>query len=135
MLSNYGQYEEKMKNLFLTASLLFILNGCAAFLVGGAAGVGGVYYVRGELRSTVAHNISSTWRATEAAARQLQLEVRESSADQTAAKLSAKNAAGSDITIRLVRESAQVTELRIRVGLMGDKKISEQILEQIKANL
>jgi len=124
-----------MIRILLATFLSLSLTSCVAFLAGGAAGAGAISYLRGELQSTIGHDINRTWRATESAVAQLQFQVTEASADQTTGKLLAKNAAGTDVTIRLKRETENMTEVKIRVGVMGDRQMSEQILDQIKANL
>ena len=51
--------------LSITAVLGLTLSGCvAALIVGGAAGVGGALYAKGDLESTVDYSYDQVWEAS-----------------------------------------------------------------------
>jgi hypothetical protein len=128
------------KNLLLFSTLLSLCaivgSGClAAVAVGAAAGAGAVAYKRGELISTEAASIDKTWTATEKAFKELQLLPEAKEKDALAARMEATGAGDKRIVVKLRNQGEKLTEVRIRVGLIGDEGLSRKILEKIKDNL
>jgi hypothetical protein len=116
---------------------LLLCNGCALFLVGGAAaaGAGAVYYIDGELKDTESAPLDAVHTATLAGLHDLQFAVVNDNKDALNYKILARTATDTKITIILAKQSSTVTEIRIRVGTFGDEQLSRQILDKIKAHL
>lgn len=127
------------KNLFALTALLgcitLVASGCAALVVGAAAGAGAVAYKAGELISTESTSIDKTWTATEKAFRELQLLGEAKEKDGLAARIEATGAGDKRIVVKLRNQGDKLTEVRIRVGIFGDEGYSRKILEKIKDNL
>jgi hypothetical protein len=109
---------------------LLMNSGCAAVLVGGAAGT--VLYVKGELHSTEGASLDRAWNATQAAIGDMGFTVTAKDKDAVSAELNAITADGKRIKIVLNREADNVTEISIRVGTFGDESMSRLILERIR---
>jgi len=130
-----------MKNRWLmTALLAGVLmsgGGCALFLIGGAAAAGaGTYaYVNGELKDTEGVAYDTAYNATLAGLNDLQFVVVSKQKDAINANITARTSADKKIEVKLVKQSASVTEIHIRVGTFGDEALSRQILEKIKTHL
>lgn len=117
-------------------SILTLGSGCALFLVGGAAaaGAGGYAYVHGELKETETVPMDTAYNATLAAMRDLQFAVVSKPMDTLTATITARTANDKKVEVTLNKQSATVTEIRIRVGTFGDRDESRQILDKIKSH-
>ena len=116
--------------IFLVVSPLF-LNGCAALLLGGAAGAGTIAYIRGELKSTEEMSMDQAWTISEHAVRELGFTVTYRDKDAVDAKLVSRGTHDKRIEINLSRVSDQSTQIKIRVGVFGNEKLSRMVLDKI----
>jgi len=121
---------------FILGLTLLVNSGCPAIFVGAAAGgaaaVGAVKFVGGELRSTEEVSLNRAWKATQKAIGDLEFKVATKEKDVFDAQLIASGAAGKRIQVRLKKQSDTLTEIRIRVGTFGDESLSRHILDKIK---
>ena len=124
-------YKQLLLTLILGLSLL-LNNGCMALLIGGAAGAGTVAYVAGELKSTEEVSLNRAWKATQKAMNDLELAITSREKDAFNGQLIARGAGDRKIKVKLKRQSDTLTEIRIRVGILGDEPLSRHILEKIK---
>ena len=106
--------------------------GCAALLIGGAAGAGAVAYVGGELKSTEEVAMNRAWEAASKAMDDLEFAVTSKEKDAFLGQLIARGAGDKKIRVKVKKQSDTVTEIRIRVGIFGDESMSRQILDRIK---
>jgi len=118
----------------LATSIVALCSGCALLLVGAAAGAGTAVYVNGEMSSEEAIPFDRAWNAAQAGVKDMQYAITEQQKDAGAAKLTARGAGDKKIEVKLEKVSGTVTRFRIRVGLVGDKVISNQILEKVKSH-
>jgi len=121
----------------IVASFSVLFVGCpAAWIVGGAAvGIGTYSYLNGELESKYPAGFDKSWQGAVTAMEQLQFTKESSNRDGLAGKLEARRGDGTPITISFELVSDKVTSIKVRVGMFGDKDISERIHERIKANI
>ncbi len=110
--------------------------GCTAMIFGGGAvaGAGMVAYAKGEIRVTEDVNLSRAWSATQSAVDDLALTVVERESDNLGARLVALDRDSKRVSVRL-EKLPQYTEIRIRVGIFGDEKLSRSLLEGIRQRL
>ena len=110
------------------------LCGCALFLIGAgaAAGAGTVAYLSGELRATEEVGLDRGYQAAVSAMRDLQFHVTKSQKDALDGEIVARRADDTRIIVRLKKQTDQITEFRIRVGVFGDEALSRLIFEKIK---
>jgi hypothetical protein len=120
----------------LSAAVLS-LPGCALFLIGGgaAAGAGAVAYSRGQLRSVQETPFERAWDAAQDAMRDLGFVVTYQEKEPDSGKLLARTKDNEEVEVRLEAESTTATEIRIRVGWLGNEALSNVILEKIKQHL
>ncbi len=119
--------------LALAVLVLTFTSGCLAVAVG--AGASAVAWVRGELRTTVNGNFDKTVAAANKAVRQLEFVKISESKDALLAIIVARNAADKKIQIKIENVGGALTNVKIRVGIIGDEPVSLALLEKIRANL
>ena len=125
-------------NKLLIASLFFSTmissSGCAVVLLGagGAAGAGTVAYVGGELKSSENVSLDRAWNASQVAIGSMGFTVTSQEKDGFSGKLIARGAEDRRVTVKLKKQTDEVTQIGIRVGTFGDKTLSRQVLEEIK---
>lgn len=114
-----------------------MLSGCALFLVGAgvAAGAGTLAYMNGELKAAEEVSMESGWRGAMRAMDDLEFKIAKSQKDALAGIIIATRADGTRITIKVKKQSEQITEFRVRVGTLGDESLSRLIYERIKKRL
>lgn len=120
----------------VVAMSAWLLQGCAALVVGGvaaAAGAGAVVYKNGELKSTESVSIDRAWTATEKAAKAMEFKPVSSTKDALGAKYEGVGAADKRVVVSLKTKGEKVTEVRIRVGLVGDEASARTILAKIQS--
>ncbi|MDI6786842.1 MAG: DUF3568 domain-containing protein [Planctomycetota bacterium] len=113
-----------------------LLSGCpVAWLVGGAAVGAGTYaYFKGELERKYPASFDKCWQASIRTLEHLQFTRESSTRDRLAGKIEARRADGTPITITIELISDKVTSIKVKVGMFGDREISERIHERIKEN-
>ena len=119
----------------LALTTLVFSPGCVAVAAGAGAGAGVVAYVRGELDVTLDHPFDTVTRATDKAVQQLRFSKVSEGRDALLTLITVRNAAEKKIVIRLDSTGRDLTRVRIRVGIFGNKALSMTILEKIRANL
>lgn len=126
----------KQKRLLLLTVLglsLLLGYGCAALVIGGAAGAGTVAYVGGELKAVEEVTMNRAWEAANRAMGDLEFVVTSKEKDAFYGELIARGAGDKKIKIKVKKQSDTVTEIKIRIGVFGDESLSRQILDKIKA--
>jgi hypothetical protein len=119
---------------FLTLAAALASSGCVAVVAGAGAGAA-VAYVRGDLDATLDTGFEKALRAANQAITQLKFAKISEKEDAMLAILVARNAADKKIEIRLEKQSAALTKIKIRVGTFGDEALSMSILDKVRANL
>ena len=137
--ANYPRFPlgKEIVRSFLIGLCLLLQSGCAAVLLtgGAAAGAGAVAYVRGELQSTEAADLDKVWAATLAAMSDLEFAVTAREKDALSGRVIARGAGDKKTQVDLKRLGDRQTEVRIRVGFLGDETMSRQVLDRIKKRL
>ena len=88
-----------------------------------------------KLHSSEAVDLDKAWNAVQAAMKDMEYAVTAKQKDAASAKLTARGAGDKKIVVSLAKESGTVTKIGIRVGTLGDKTLSFQILEKIRSHL
>lgn len=128
-----------MKRLILSAALLgvFLLSGCPAALIGGAAvgaGSGTYLYINGELKTDYYYSFDDVWKACE-----------KTIADMRGVDVQPFKEIGNGRITAFINEekvsfgvtykAKNVTTVSIRVGIIGDKLSSQLLHDKIADNL
>ena len=109
------------------------ISGCVVIAAG--AGAGAVAYVRGELDSSVEHDLDAVFKASQQALAKLEFAKINDHKSGVDARLVARTALDKRVEIKLTKVTDTLTKVQIRVGLIGDQDLSLMILEKIKAGL
>jgi hypothetical protein len=111
---------------------LFV-SGCAVMPV--YPDVAGLHFFHGELVAHLSAGIYETAEGTRGACHDLQLaSVKESSRPEEA-RMVAFDPHGTRVVIRLIPVSADITEVRIQAGVVGDEGYSRRILREIQKQM
>lgn len=122
-----------MKSLALMLSLS-LLSGCAAVVVGAGAAASWVW-VRGNLEATLPKPLPELAEATRKAFEDLDLVAVDTAVDGLAGELKARQADGTAVRVKLKALDFASTEVRVRVGTLGDQAASEQLMRYIERGL
>ncbi|MFQ5990510.1 MAG: DUF3568 family protein [Candidatus Methylomirabilales bacterium] len=113
---------------------LALLTGCAVALVG--AGAGGTYaYMRGELEREYDASLDQTWAATLQALTALKVQVVDTKKDELGGEIEARRADETKVQVALDSKASNRTLVKIRIGIFGDRDVSERIGREIEKRL
>jgi hypothetical protein len=128
-----------MKTRFQIATLSLALlattglSGCLAVAAG--AGAAGAVYVMGSLDSTVPGTPETVVDATEGALKDTDIHVLSKDATGIDGSVVGRTALDTKVEITVKRQDEKTSKISIRVGTFGDKELSQQIYDKIKAKL
>ena len=120
-----------------------LLQGCAIFIpigIGAAGAAGAVSYVGNELRVKHEVSLDKAWDAANGAIKDLQYTIEPKGTRKDAADgvLRARTPQKQQVYIRVIRERADLTEIRIRVGFWTTQKngvAADVVYEKMRARL
>lgn len=122
---------------FLVVALLGIslagLSGCIVAAAG--AGAGAVAYVRGELEANLDKDYARVVEAARKAIGELEFAKVSDNKDALKAVLVARTALDKKVEITITSSGKKLTNIKIRVGLLGDQELSTAVLDKIKSEL
>ncbi|MES1168563.1 MAG: DUF3568 family protein [Oleiharenicola lentus] len=118
----------------LALAAIPFVTGCVV-VAAGAAGAGAVAYVRGEMTTTIDHDLDAVFRASQQALTKLEFAKVNEHKSGVDAELLARTALDKKVQIQLTQVTSTLTKVQIRIGLVGDQDLSLTILEKIKAEL
>lgn len=118
-------------------AVLFLVSGCTAALVGGAAvgaGSGTYFYINGEMKTDYYHAFDAVWSSAEKTVAEMRgLEVqpeKEIGKGKIAAVIDDEK-----VQIAVTYKAKNVTTVSVRVGLLGNRLSSQLIHDKIGDNL
>jgi hypothetical protein len=130
---------QALRNFMALVMVGVLCSGCAFLWGAGAAAtvVAGAYeYVAGELKRPYGSSMGASWVACHEALKDEGIDVIDAAKEEpTHWWLKGKTKRGRDIKISLETVSRDVTKIGIRVGLRGDKILSEKIHDAITRQL
>jgi uncharacterized protein YceK len=121
--------------LSLVLILCLLTSGCAAVIVGALAGGAAIGYYKGWLVDQVSADVPRTFEASKAALGELKMPIEKARYDMIRGKINSELADGKKVYIRLKATEGGTTEIRVRVGMLGDKDASHRILRAIRRNI
>lgn|SRR3989338_145542 len=110
-------------------------SGCVPFLIGAAAGVGGVAWVKGSLEQNFDKTVDQLHRASLAGLRDIKCAVRNDQIRKHLAKIDFEFDDGQKGAINIKALTERSAELKIRIGVLGDETKSHIILNAILKHL
>jgi hypothetical protein len=116
-------------------SAIFFLYGCAAVLLGVGAGVGiGTYkYIEGNLERDYPLAYSRAWDDANTALTNLKISITSSNNDGEKGTIEGVRRDGSKVTVKLKDKSQNITLIKVRAGILGDRELAEKIHDEIAA--
>jgi len=129
--------KRKKNGLYLLIAIFFLIAGCAAAVVGGAAvgaGSGTYFYINGELKTDYYHSFDRVWAACEktvADMRGLDVEPKKEIGTGTISTI----IDNEKVQFTIQYKAKNVTTVSIRVGLIGNKLSSQLIHDKISDNI
>ncbi len=123
-----------MRNTALLLIVVLMTTGCTAVLLGNG-GAATYVWVSGWLEATLDEPLPELEKATLEALEELKLVGVQSAIDGLEGNITAQMASGKKVWIRLRATGFEQTKIGIRVGAIGDKPVSVQILRHIQREL
>ncbi len=129
--------KRKKNELYLLIASFFLITGCAAAVVGGAAvgaGSGTYFYINGELKTDYYYSFDRVWAACEktvADMRGLDVEPTKEIGTGTISTI----IDNEKVQFTIQYKAKNVTTVSIRVGLIGNKLSSQLIHDKISDNI
>jgi hypothetical protein len=121
--------------LMLMAGLAAMGAGCIAVVIGGAAAGAGTYvWVSGEMRSTESVAYDQAWDAAMAGLKDLHFTITDQDKGAAEGTITARGTSDAKVKVTVRKVTGTLSEFRIRVGTVGNKSTSEQILDKIKTH-
>lgn len=127
-----------LKKRWLSPFLLctVFLSGCVPVMIGAAAtAAGGYVWTRGNLESTVEYSVVDLYAATRQALEECDVMVERDRHDRFEANLSGRSSDGRKVLIWIDGQTEYISQIRVRVGVMGDKHESQMLLNRILGNV
>jgi len=124
-----------MKKAALALVAVLMILGCSSTVPGPAGTDATFRWVKGELTSTMPASLPRVEQATRSAFEELNLVGVDGAVDGLKGVLTARMAVGTKVRVRLKATDFDNTTVRIKVGKIGDRSISLQLLRHIERNL
>ncbi len=134
-LDLWSRFHRSAVALALTGLFVLTSGGCGTRLSLGAAGTSAIAFVTGELHSTEDVSLGELDGACNAAIERLAYDELDVSRGSDQVRFRARTAGGEPVDLRLFARGPERTDLRIRIGLLGDETTSRLVLEEIRQSL
>lgn len=118
----------------LLAILSLFLAGCA-FLAAGGMGVGTYAIVRGDLARLYGVDSDRAWEAALLTLEEMEMTVVDKTKGERSGKIVAKRFDESPVRIIVTQKAPDVTQLRVRIGPVGDRAEAEGFHDQFRKNV
>ena len=131
----------KIKNTFLIAAMssAVLVTGCVTRVVDNSSGPmrssNTLMYADGRVKCAEPVSVDRARAATLAALKELQFGLVGDVTYATKQIITARTSTDKKVTVVLIKESDSLTQIRVRVGLLGDEVLSLRVLEKIKSHL
>jgi hypothetical protein len=115
----------------ITAFLaLTATGGCAVLAAAGAAGVGTAYYM-GEGRKVYDADVKSTADAARRTIKDMNLHLISDNSDAVGGEIVARTVQDEKVTFAFKWVTPKTTELRVRVGVIGNERLTNTIYDAV----
>ncbi len=114
--------------------LVVIASGCEALVIGSAGaalGGAGILYYRGRAEKVYAVPLERCYDATLIAVKGLGYGLEKKALDKKSGKVVAEGVKSKKITIKMTALAPESTKLTVRVGVFGDQRKSQEIIDEI----
>jgi hypothetical protein len=104
-------------------------------VVAGGGAAGSVWYVKGDLAGTLEAGMEKVAKAVERACDDMKLKQISAQHDALTGKFIYRTSNDKKVKIKLKRQTEALTDINIRVGVMGDQTMSQTIYDKIENEL
>ena len=117
------------------------MSGCLLVAAGAVAGAGAYTYYQGNVSSTYAAEFGETYQSVKKALNDLAMPIREERHEGLSGAIESSIEDGTHVTIKLEEKprmqanDGHQTEVTVRVGVLGDSKLSTRLHQQIGAHI
>jgi hypothetical protein len=122
---------KKIVSIVVSVFLLASLYGCAAVIVGAAAGTGTAIWLSGKLSQEVDGSYDDTVQAVKKALDSMRLRVEKETKKDDITQVISRYNDDSKIWIDVRPITQTTSKVEIRVGFSGNKEVSRKILDRI----
>ena len=127
-----------MKKIMVRSVMLLaccaMMSGCVLAL-GAAGGAGGVVYYKGNLKEYLSYPVPDIYEATMSAMDEEGMKIYNDEHDPYKAQMKFEDIDERSVWIDIEAVTREASEIKIRVGVSGDKQRATQLLEKVKTNL
>jgi len=126
----------RLKQLILLISAVFVFYGCAEVLlvgVGAGLGVTSYMYVDGRLAVEYPIEYDRAWNSTRRALDNFKISISRSTNENGVGMFDAVNKDGKKVSVKLVKKGNGITVIAIRVGTLGDRDEAQKLHSEIVA--
>lgn len=126
-----------MRKLWFAAlACLPFMSGCFYLVAGGTGAAGTYVWLNGSLARNYKQPLETAWEGSLHALRVLRMPVEEKRHDAFYGVIKARMAKGDEVLkVTLERWTERETKITVRAGVLGDRKISEGVHEEIERAL
>lgn len=124
----------KYAKLLLLLPLVVSLSGCLAVVAAGAAGTG-VLYAKGKGVKSYPYGMDRMFNAAVAAADDVGIMVKSKTTGHKMSKIHGTTTDGKNVKIDVKSIGDNVTEVKVRVGTLGNHERADYIISRIDAHL
>jgi len=126
---------QRLSSIAILLSMIFMLTGCIIpLLVVGTVGAGGIKYHKDTVHTEVKVTVPQAHNAAIRTLEKFKIKISDQRFDEFSSRILGKFADGDELTIGM-KSKENITHIKVRVGLLGDKKRSERIAQEIINNL
>jgi hypothetical protein len=129
-----GRVQTRSAIVLLVVVQTTLAMGCGALLLG-SSNSSSITFEAGELRSNEEISLAELDLACSEAVETLGYEQIQTTREEGLIRWTARTAGGEPVDLQLARKSSMRTELRIRIGVLGNEAKSRLVLEQIHQSL
>jgi hypothetical protein len=127
---------EKMVRGFMVVALIGSMYGCAAAIVGGAAGAGTAAWLSNKMTQTFNASYDQTVTASEKALSTFPLPIKSEKKDPNVTQIRSETTNAEEVWIDIRRVTDTATQVEVRVGVTNpDKAMAQQIMNAIRTAL
>ena len=122
--------------LLMLSFFIVQFSGCAAVMVGTAAGVAGAYvWAHGNLELTANYPAEKLYDASRDVLDQMGFMIERDRHNRFNANISGRTPGGQRVLIRIEGQSEFSSRIQIRIGMWGDREQSQILLNRILRNV
>lgn len=115
--------------------VIALLQSCVGLVVAGGAAGSTFVYLNGELKTQEDASLDKVYAAALRMTDRMNFTIQEKSKDGLTGRIYAKGSEDKDIYVNMKSMDDNTTEIRIRIGILGDEVMSKRVHKEIMKQL